>query len=171
MTVHNQDSDALQSSRLVARTAGLVTAVIVLLLCSCAAGERPSRLVQLCVRNDEGVSQFRTELKALASERHMKFAENGDEVRLDLEKAGYISPGQKKGDPVINITVEREDGLGLNALNVGLHTYQVAIGFSGGRDQAEGRQFAEEVIARLRQKWNVEDVPKGTGVLPSDTCR
>jgi len=101
----------------------------------------------------------------------MSFAENGYEVARDLEQAGYVSPGQKKGDPVINMTVEREDGLGLNALNVGLHTYQVALGFSGGKDQAEARQFEEEVIARLRKNWNVEDVPKGTGVLPDDNCR
>jgi hypothetical protein len=72
---------------------------------------------------------------------------------------------------VISISVERGDGPGLSALNVGLNTNQVALGFSGDRDQAEGRQFAEEVIARLRLKWEVEEVPNGTDVLPSENCR
>lgn len=144
--------------------------LISVLLCGCTAGEPPSKLVQLCLNNDEGVFQFKKELMAVAEARHMKFTDNGDALKNDLETVGYAERTQKGVNLVIHVIVARADGTGISALNVGLPSYQVALGFSAGSDHAEAKRFAEEVIGRLRRHWNVEDVPAGTGAKPSDSC-
>ena len=71
---------------------------------------------------------------------------------------------------MINIGSEGGDGLGLMAGNVGLPGYQVAIGFSEGRDPAAARQLAARTVQRLKVRWTVKTVPEGHGALPLKNC-
>jgi hypothetical protein len=141
------------------------------LLCACAGGERPTKLVQLCVRDDEGIRQLKSELAAIAKDQQLEFSDNGDAVKRDLEAVGYTAQDRKNGGVVVSLTARRKDGMGLSALNVGLFPYQIALGFSTGKDRAESSKFAEDVVARLRQRWSIEDVRAGAGVTPNANCR
>jgi hypothetical protein len=103
--------------------------VISLMLWACTGGkEGPFLIVQLCVQNKGGVAQLINELKAVAESRKMTFADNRAATLRDLENVGYAGRERADGSPVINVDVERDDGLGVGALNVGLPGYQVALG-------------------------------------------
>jgi hypothetical protein len=47
--------------------------------------------------------------------------------------------------------------------NLGLPTYQVAMGFSDDPNPSQAQQFADIVIKGLRSRWQVETVPAGAG--------
>jgi hypothetical protein len=146
-------------------------AALAFVLCGCAQGTRPFLIVQVCVQNKDGIAQLIGELMSVAESRKMKFVDNSAVTRRDLANVGYASRERADGSPVINIDVERDDGMGVGALNVGLPGYQVALGFSEGSDKLEARRFADEVIKRLEQHWRVETVPPGSGAMPKPDCR
>jgi len=60
--------------------------------------------------------------------------------------------------------------MGVTAGNLGLPGYEVALGFSEGSSGAEAREFANKVVKRLEQHWQVEIVPAGTGAKPMGGC-
>lgn len=146
-------------------------ALSVVLLCACSRGERPIKLLQFCAKDEEGIKQLKIELAAIARERQLEFSDNGESVKRDLEAVGYTERVRKNGSIVVSLVAKREDGMGLSALNAGLYPYQIALGFSAGKDQAESSKFVEDVVARLRQKWTLDEVPSGAGVTPNENCR
>jgi hypothetical protein len=139
-------------------------------LCGCARGERPFRLVGLCVESDAGIDELKRELATIARSQNMKLIDDSEVAKRDLDDVGYLGKRRNKDDPVVTVVLDREDGLGLGVTNVGLSPHQFAFGFSAGRDVAEANRFAEEVIARLSARWKVQDAPKGSGVLYSEGC-
>ncbi len=69
---------------------------------------------------------------------------------------------------VINIGVDRDKHNLMMGGNLGLPTYQVALGFSG--ESSEDRQFAEKLVKQLSAHWHVETLPAGEGAFPIKDC-
>ncbi|HEX5420686.1 MAG TPA: hypothetical protein VFY39_11865 [Gammaproteobacteria bacterium] len=89
----------------------------------------------------------------------------------DLKGMDYAGKERTDGSPVVDIDLGRRDGMGVGAGNLGLPGYQVALGFSKGRDEAEARVFASNVIAVLEKHWAVHRVPNGQGAMPMEGCQ
>lgn len=105
-------------------------------------------------------------MKLIAQLEHMNFLDHSAETKRDLKVIGAL-PEQTL---VINMGVDREDGVGLGAGNLGLPGYQVVVGFSEGSNPPEAHTFADKVVSRLKTRWNVETVPAGKGALPLKMC-
>lgn len=144
-----------------------VLAVTVLMLCTFegCTGKRPFLIVEVCLNDEKGLEQFTDLMRSIAQSEHLKFIDGSAETQHDLTMLKA-----NKNARAINLDIEREDGLGVGAGNLGLPTYQVALGFSEGSNSLESRKFADMVIGELKKKWNVEDVPSGQGAQPMKAC-
>ncbi len=149
----------------------IVVTIIALLFGGCARVEAPAKLVQICVNDADGMSRFRNKLIDVANARKMKFADDSEVVRRDLDTVGYAGPEQDGNRHVVRFRVESADSMGLSVTNVGLYPYQVAMGFSTGHDKTASVRFAEQVIRELQVQWSVEEASQGTGVLPNPNCK
>lgn len=109
-------------------------------------------------------------MQSIAQSEHMTFIDNSAATQKDLESVDHTLEKLHQTSPVINIGVEREDRTGLGAGNLGLSTYEVAVGFSEGSNPSEAHRFADMVVKRLGELWHVETVPAGTGARPMKTC-
>lgn len=136
-------------------------------LCGCPEGKRPFKIVQLCLGDQKNLTQFANILKSVAQSESMAFIDGSASTARDLKEIGVkIDPSA----PIINLGVERKDGMGLIAGNLGLPNYQVALGFSEGSDSAEAHRFADTVVRKVSEQWHVLVVPAGRGALPLTTC-
>jgi len=134
--------------------------VLILALCSCAPGKSSFLIVQLCLENKEGLKDFTERLRWIARSEQMEFVDDSSYVRRELDQAG----------PIIHLEVDRGDGLGLTATNMGLPGYQVGIGFTEGANPPEGHAFAKRVVDQLKTRWQVLTVPTGRGAFPLKNC-
>ncbi|TBR36723.1 hypothetical protein EYV96_12455 [Dyella terrae] len=108
---------------------------------------------------------FLSTMKEIAHSEKMSFVDRSKETQADLVRLKK-DPGYR----LINIGVEREDGVGLSAGNLGLSQYEVAIGFSEGSNPAQAHQFADLVVETLKRKWDIHVVPSDRGALPMKGC-
>lgn len=134
-------------------------------IANCSQGQKPAETVEICLKNRDGVALFLAEMQNLANSNQMTFIDNSARTGREL-----AMQGQRQQVPVINISLEGQNGMGVTAGNLGLSRYQVALGFSHGREPEEGRRFTVELIQVLSQHWTIVRVPHGQGVLPSDDC-
>ena len=125
----------------------------------------------MCLSNEQGALQFVDEMKSIAAAENFDFVDNSRNTERELKVVDYAGTERTEGSRVINVGVLRKDGLGLGAGNLGLPGYQVAIGFSEGSNAAEAHDFADRVLARLRQRWQIEAVPSGSGAKPMLGCK
>jgi len=129
------------------------------------AGEGPFRIVQLCLRNANDVALFERVMRAISESKHMEYEDRSAASQREL-----IALGMSPSYTLINISADRADGVGWGAGNLGLHAYQVAIGFSRGSNPTAAHQFADLVVKRLKQKWLVHVVPPGRGAVQLKNC-
>jgi hypothetical protein len=155
--------------RAIARVAGLLAFVLPLVI-GCTPGKHPFLMAQMCLTNDQGVAGFIDELRAIAATEQMAFADNSKDVKRELEIVGYSDRDRTRGSHVLNIGVQRADGLGIGVSNVGLPGYQVALGFSEGNSAVDAHAFANRVVDRLSKRWPVSVVPSGAGAKPMSGC-
>ena len=144
--------------------------IAILLLLGCAPGKHPFLMVQMCLSNERGVTDFFDEMKSIADANNMEFLDNSGDTSRELKAVGYVGRERDGGSPAINFGVERKDGQGASAGNLGLPGYQVALGFSEGSNPAEAHAFANMVVSRLEKHWQVHVVPRGTGAKPMPGC-
>jgi len=147
--------------------ASVASALLTAALSSCAGGERPFLIVQLCLGNDRSVDQFKTELQAIAHQEHMRFVDRSrvSERELDTLRVLNLPTGK-----LVNVGVLGDRGPSLAAGNLGLSSYDVAVGFSRGQNNQAAQAFSERVVARLKQHWPVKVIPTGSGALPDPRC-
>lgn len=140
------------------------------LLCGCAPGKHSFLIAQTCLNDERGVEEFVREMRAIAISEHMEFLDASNEVALQLKNAGH--PGQERthGSRVLDISVQRSDGVGVTAVNHGLPGFEVALGFSEGSDAGIAHAFADRVVARLGSQWKLQTVPNGMGAKPRGDC-
>lgn len=125
-------------------------------------------MVQFCLQGQADLADLTSELRSIAQQEHMQFIDASARTRQDLQTIN--APQSVRVDPVINMGVERDDGVGLGLGNMGLPSYQVAMGFSEGSNPPEAHAFAARVLQKLSAQWHLKTVPAGTGALPMKSC-
>ena len=133
-------------------------------------GKRPFLMVQVCLGSEKNLPVFIGVMRSIARSESMKFIDNSAQTQKDLESIGENIPHAKPTGQIVNIGVERGDGVGLGAGNLGLPKNQVAIGFSEGANSRDARKFADAVVHRLGERWSVEVVPPNEGARGMKTC-
>ena len=137
--------------------------------CGDSGSEGPFLTAQLCVRDEAGMTKLIDELRAAATAREMRFFDYSADTERSLANVGH--PAREDGSPFVYVGVDGGDRLGVRATNAGLPGYQVALGFTEGRDRLEAQRFTDEVIEGLERHWQIERLPAGTGALPQPGCR
>lgn len=141
-----------------------------LLLLSClsilggCSGQHPSRIVQICLGGKENVAAFKEVMRSIAQKNGIEFVDGSASTEKDL-----ATLKKHPGYTLIYIGIRGKDGVGLEAGNLGLSAYEVALGFSGS-DRSGARQFESDVIQELSKRWQVHTVPSGQGAFPLPGC-
>jgi hypothetical protein len=140
-------------------------------LSGCSQGKRPFLIAQLCLRDAQDRAAFVRELESIARSEGMTVIDNSENTQKELRAIGS-SAERSMSRPVINMGVEHGQGVGLTANNVGTPGGEVAIGFSEGSNPPEAHRFAELVVGKLKEHWQVETVPDPakSGALPMADC-
>jgi len=141
--------------------------MVSLLISSCSLGQQPPVMVQICVQDGGGLELFRRTVQSIARDENMRYVDRSGTSEKELQRLDALD---RPGGTLVNVGVIGDHGHGLGAGNLGLNTYDIAVGFSHGRDLEAGVEFSNRVIARLEQHWTVEPVPKDSGALPDPDC-
>jgi hypothetical protein len=139
-------------------------------LAGCGEGKHPFLIAQICLGDAENLATFTREMRIIAQAENMRFIEGSAETKADLAVIDPEGISHELDGPVIHMGVERGDGMGVDAGNLGLPGYQVALGFSEGSSPDEARRFARTVVSRLARRWHVKTVPPGVGAQPMRGC-
>lgn len=152
--------------------ARLVGAILAGLIGSCGSSERPTFLqVQLCVVDNQGLMAFVNLVKEVARAEKMTFIDGSEETLRAYRLFRDESPYFHFSEPVTNIGIEQGDETMLIGGNIQEQSYNIVIGFSEGQTPSEGRNFAQKIVAVLKQRWPVETVPAGQGAFPMESCK
>lgn len=116
------------------------------------------------------MASFISEMQSLARAENMKFIDNSENTARQLQASGYEAKERTHGSYVINIGVQRSDGMGVTAGNLGLPGFEVALGFSQASDAVAANAFADRVKARLAAHWDLVTVPAGAAAKPLGGC-
>jgi hypothetical protein len=140
------------------------------LLPGCTPGKPSLFTVQLCLKDDQGVSEFMSMMRSIAISEQMTFVDGGAQTQKELNAIGAKMEKLDTPGSVINIGLERGAHNLVMGGNLGLPAYQVVLGFAADPNPSEAHRFADAVVKRLGSRWEVETVPAGTGALPMKTC-
>jgi hypothetical protein len=142
----------------------------ILLLSSCAGGERPFLMVQLCAANDSGVDLFKQTLQSIARDERMRYIDASKATVRDLKAIGAVGKNMHTDGKLVFVGVEGDMGPSLSAGNIGLNAHDIVVGFARGQDNAAADAFSDRVVARLKQHWTLKIVPEGSGAFPNPEC-
>lgn len=149
----------------------LINGLFVLwLLTGCAPGKHSFQIVQACLNDEGGVQHFVAEMRSIAAAENMSFTDDSARVAQQLRDVGYQGKERTHGSKEISVSVQRSDGVGVSAGNLGLPGFEIALGFSEGSDAAFARAFADRVVARLGTQWQFSTVSPGAGAKPIGGC-
>lgn len=148
----------------------LVVLASLAVLIGCTHGNRTLLQVELCLNDDQGIADFKSMMRSIAAAQNLRFVDVGAQTQRDLKVIGAKMDKLDTPGTVINIGLDRGDRNLMMGGNLGLPTYQVALGFSDEPNPSQAQQFADMVVQGLRSHWQVETVPIGTGALPMQTC-
>lgn len=139
-----------------------------LALMGCSEGKRPFLVGRVCLGSQDEADRFRQAVKDLAASERLDYFDRSEETGKEYKDLG-IGP---RGDHpfVLNISIDRKDGLGMGAGELGKSGYQVALGFQNGGKPDEGKEFADRAIEAFRRRWQVETFPGTQGVFPFEHC-
>jgi hypothetical protein len=129
------------------------------------SGQHPSRIVQICLGDKENVAFFKEAMRSIARENGIEFIDGSATTERDL-----IVLKKHPGYTLIYLGIRGRDGIGLEAGNLGLSAYEVALGFSLGSDRSGAQKFEHDVIQELSKRWQVHAVPSGQGAFPLPSC-
>jgi hypothetical protein len=127
-------------------------------------------MIQLCVQDDQGVSQFMNMMRSIAVSERMTFVDGSAQAQRGLKDTGAQFEKLDTPGSVVHIGIDRGGHTLMMGGNLGLPTYQVALGFSGADNTEDVLRFADRVVKKLETTWPVQTVPAGTGALPMKTC-
>ena len=136
----------------------------------CTPGKRPLLMIQLCVKDDQGVADFMNAMRAIAASEHMTLVDGSAQTQQELKDIDAKFEKLDTPGSVINFGIDRGDHSLVMGGNLGLPTYQIAMGFSGDEDPKKMKRLADVVAKRLAALWQVQMVPDGIGAFPMKTC-
>jgi hypothetical protein len=144
--------------------------MLLAIMCGCTPGKHSFLIVQTCLADQKGTDDFVDEMRSIARVENMEFLNSSNEVAQQLENSGSLGRERTHDSKVLDISVQRADGLGVTAVNHGLPGFEVALGFSEGTDAPSAHAFADRVVRTLGRRWKLEIVPAGMGAKPKGDC-
>jgi len=139
-------------------------------LSSCGKAQESFLTIQLCLKNEQGVTTFKEIMQSIAKTQKMRYVDASEATQRDINTIGATGPKMHSGGGLIFVGVEASDGMGLSAGNVGLNTFDVALGITEGSRPADAHRFADVVMKELQQRWVVKTLTPRTGAFPDPTC-
>ena len=136
----------------------------------CSRAQEEFLAVQMCLVDEAGVTQLKNIMRDVAKSENLQFIDNSAETGRALRNIGAEEAARHGAAFAIDVHIEGEHGLGVTAGNLGLPAYQVALGFTAGRNAAKAHKLADRLVQALSQRWRVQTVPKGQGTLPMSSC-
>ena len=139
-------------------------------LSGCSSGTPPALMVQLCLQDDQGVSDFQTLMQSVAASEQMTFfdvsADTQEKLKIIHSKYAKLATPSS----VINVYIESDKRLVVTADNIDLPTYQVSVDFTGGLSPVDKQRFIDVLIPKLREHWYVDTVPVGVRPFAMESC-
>lgn len=151
--------------------AALTATVLLLGIASCGGGQRPFRLVQVCLTSVQDISAFKSEMQSLAQTNGLSFVDRSAGAQAEAEAIQRHIRESKLTDPMVMVSGRRKDGVSFSATNFADAPTQMVIGFQLGRGEA-GRGFSQVVWQALAKRWIVREGPdpQTSGAFPLPEC-
>jgi hypothetical protein len=159
---------ARSSSRALSLALPLCAGVI--LLSACAKRDETFLTVQMCVHDEEGVTQLKKLMRDAAQAENLQFVDGSRETGKNLKVMGADKALESDPSFAINVGIKGDGGSYVMGGNLGLPSYQVALGFGTGSDPEKAHRLSERLVRLLSAEWDVETVPQGKGVFPMGGC-
>jgi hypothetical protein len=153
--------------------AGCLAASVFLLAISisgCAQGEPPIAIARVCLPQLSDVSQFKLLVRQWAKSSRLEYFDRSEDTKKELQAIGNPSPNHRSDGFILNIGSVGSDGLGVTASELGGQGYQVALGFSSGRNKSDTQRFIDAAISDLKRRWIVNLLNGKSGVEPMASC-
>jgi hypothetical protein len=147
-----------------------IALILVGLLFGCSSGKPPALMVQLCLQDDQGVSDFLNVMQSVAASEHMNFVDVSSDTQEKLKVIHAKYAKLATPSSVINVDIESGDRLVVTADNIDLPTYQVSVDFTGNLSPTEKQRFIDILIPRLSAQWQVDTVPAGVRPFAMKSC-
>jgi len=144
--------------------------VMAVSLNGCTRAQEAFETVQICVGNERGVADLKRAMMTVAEAEGLQFIDNSAQQRMELKAIEADKALNRDAASAIDFHIEGKSGMGATAGNLGLPPYQIGLGFTEGDDPAKAHQLADRLINALSQRWAVQRIPHGEGVLPMKTC-
>lgn len=147
-----------------------ITLIFVGLLSGCSSGKPPALMVQLCLQDDQGVSDFQNLMQSVAATEHMNFVDVSADTQEKLKDIHSQYAKLATPSSVINVYIESGSRLVVTADNIDLPTYQVSVDFTGGLSPLDKQRFIDILVPKLRVQWQVDTVPVGVRPFAMKSC-
>jgi hypothetical protein len=147
-----------------------ITLMLAGLLSGCPSGKPQALMVQLCLQDDQGVSDFLNVMQSVAASENMNFVDVSADTQEKLKTIHAKYAKLATPSSVINVDIESGDRLVVTADNIDLPTYQVSVDFTGNLSPADKQRFVDILIPRLRAQWLVDTVPVGIRPFAMKSC-
>ena len=147
-----------------------ITLILVGLLSGCSSGKPPALMVQMCLQDDQGVSDFLNVMQSVATSEHMNFVDVSADTQEKLKVIHAKYAKLATPSSVINVYIESDNRLVVTADNIDLPTYQVSVDFTGNLSPVDKQRFVDVLIPRLRAQWPVDTVPVGIRPFAMKSC-
>ena len=145
-------------------------AMSVIGLLGCAPGGGSFSIIQLCVVDEAGIARFKTEMASIAAAEALPYRDASADALWGKEAGRFPMEHFATLKNVMWVQVNRSDGMGVGAGNMGLSDFDVALGFTEGSDPQAAREFAARVTQRLAGLWDIRTVPAGSGAHADPNC-
>jgi hypothetical protein len=100
-------------------------------LSGCAPGKGPFLIAQVCLKNTQDLEAFTREMQLIAQSDRARFIDRSADTQKEFDALGHPREGART-TPVVNMGIERGNGIGLMVGNLGLPGYEVGrIGLRG----------------------------------------
>lgn len=125
--------------------------------------KRTSTAVVVCLKDDQGVLEFKELMRSEAIWEQAELQDSSTETQQTLQRIQGPAIG-------IHMSLKKPNGATLLAANLAMPSNQVMLGFFDGSDKADAQKFANKIIGDIKARWYVEEIPTGTLKAPLENC-
>jgi len=139
---------------------------------ACGTGERPFRMVQLCLANTGEIATMKAVLREVAESNKLPFEDNSEGTEADLNSIAAVQKDVPIARPTVNVGTVGPTAMGFSAGNFAEASSQIVVGFSKGNDPVAARKLSDAVVQALSRRWRIHEVPnvKTSGAFPLKDC-